>query len=160
MASVASGPMPGSTPISVPISAPKKQNSRFCGVSATLNPCAMLPSRSIASEQRRRPDWHRQLEAVDEQEDGAGGEPERQREGLKETEVAPARGAEEDVQDGREREACGLDQHREAEGGDEHEDERPQVPGRQGRAGLEQTPDGDEAAEQDEAPAEHHRHIA
>src|SRR5215470_6494806 len=145
MARVASGPMPGSTPISVPISAPKKQNSRFCGVSATLNPWAMLPSRSIASEQRRRPDRHRQLEAVDEQDDPAGGEPKRQRESLQEPEFAPARSAEEDDHDGREREAYGLDQHREAEGGYEHEDERPQVPGHQGSAGLEHTPDGDEA---------------
>src|SRR5262249_7897571 len=33
-------------------------------------------------------------------------------------------------------------------------------PGGEGWAGLEQTPDGDDAAEQHQTPAEHHRHVA
>ena len=35
IAMVASGPMPGKTPISVPRSTPMKQYHRFCSVSAT-----------------------------------------------------------------------------------------------------------------------------
>ena len=42
MAIVASGPMPGSTPISVPRKQPTKQNHRFCSVNATLKPSIRL----------------------------------------------------------------------------------------------------------------------
>ena len=47
MAIVASGPMPGSTPISVPRKQPTKQNHRFCSVSATLNPSIRLLNSSM-----------------------------------------------------------------------------------------------------------------
>ena len=40
MAMVAIGPMPGSTPISVPTIAPRNANARLDGVSATPNPMA------------------------------------------------------------------------------------------------------------------------
>ena len=47
MAMVATGPSPGSTPTSVPSSAPIRQNSRFCGEAAMLKPnirfCASSP---------------------------------------------------------------------------------------------------------------------
>src|SRR5262245_34992761 len=42
MAMVAIGPMPGRTPIKVPISAPASAKNRFAGVSATPNPTARL----------------------------------------------------------------------------------------------------------------------
>jgi hypothetical protein len=42
IAIVAVGPMPGSTPIMVPSSAPKKQNSRFSGARETLRPWMRL----------------------------------------------------------------------------------------------------------------------
>jgi len=38
MAMVADGPIPGSTPISVPVKTPIRQYSRFCSDSATLKP--------------------------------------------------------------------------------------------------------------------------
>jgi hypothetical protein len=40
IAIVVIGPSPGSTPTSVPNSAPARQNSTFVGESATLNPLA------------------------------------------------------------------------------------------------------------------------
>ena len=40
--SVVTGPIPGSTPTTVPSSTPTKQYSRFCSVSATPNPIDML----------------------------------------------------------------------------------------------------------------------
>ena len=40
IAIVAIGPMPGSTPISVPTIAPTNANARLAGVSATPNPSA------------------------------------------------------------------------------------------------------------------------
>src|SRR5688572_24091216 len=48
IAIVASGPMPGSTPIRVPSSTPMKQNQRFCSVSATVNPKMRLLNSSMS----------------------------------------------------------------------------------------------------------------
>ena len=49
IAIVASGPMPGSTPISVPTSAPTKQKKTLVGVKVTLNPRLRLAIRSIVA---------------------------------------------------------------------------------------------------------------
>jgi hypothetical protein len=49
IAIVASGPIPGSTPISVPSSAPAKHSARFAGVSAIAKPWATWASSSMAS---------------------------------------------------------------------------------------------------------------
>src|SRR5262245_32469651 len=62
MAMVATGPMPGSTPISVPTMQPSSAYSRFCIETATLIPRTRLESRSIslASEHRaERPEGRR-----------------------------------------------------------------------------------------------------
>src|SRR5688500_7003058 len=48
IAIVASGPMPGSTPIRVPSSTPMKQNHRFCSISATVKPKMRLLNRSMS----------------------------------------------------------------------------------------------------------------
>src|SRR6185295_10927428 len=45
IAIVVSGPMPGNTPIAVPIKHPMKQRAMFCHVSATPKPIAILPMR-------------------------------------------------------------------------------------------------------------------
>src|SRR6185503_13909208 len=47
IAIVASGPMPGSTPISVPRNTPIKQYQRFCSVRATVKPNMRLWKSSI-----------------------------------------------------------------------------------------------------------------
>ncbi len=47
IAMVVIGAMPGSTPTSVPISAPRKQKPMLAGVSATAKPVARLANRSI-----------------------------------------------------------------------------------------------------------------
>ncbi len=44
---VPTGPIPGRTPIKVPTKHPRKQNMRFVGWKATLNPVIMLPKKSI-----------------------------------------------------------------------------------------------------------------
>src|ERR1700741_1143924 len=48
MAMVATGPMPGSTPISVPSRQPMKQYSRLIGVKATPKPMERLAIRSMS----------------------------------------------------------------------------------------------------------------
>src|SRR5262249_52817198 len=68
MAMVAIGPMPGRTPISVPISAPASAKNRFAGVSATPKPVTRLLSSSIALP--LGPDRDRKAEPKDEDRPG------------------------------------------------------------------------------------------
>src|SRR5262245_4300448 len=62
MANVVKTFMPGSTPTTVPSSAPIQQNSRFVGVSATLNPCRILARTSTAQPPHSPPPEERQLQ--------------------------------------------------------------------------------------------------
>src|SRR6187431_2611863 len=58
IAMVVIGAIPGSTPTSVPINAPRKQKPIFAGVSATENPVARLAIRSIGGPSpRKHLDW-------------------------------------------------------------------------------------------------------
>ena len=50
IATVVSGEMPGSTPTSVPIITPAKQNSRFCQVAAVARPSARLSNSSTGRD--------------------------------------------------------------------------------------------------------------
>ena len=45
-ATVSAGPMPGSTPTSVPSVTPAAASSRFCGVSTALKPSSRLAANS------------------------------------------------------------------------------------------------------------------
>src|SRR3954463_10257648 len=67
IAMVVIGAMPGSTPTSVPISAPRKQKPRLAGVSATAKPVARLAIRSTPSFHSLSPHRDRQPEHRDEQ---------------------------------------------------------------------------------------------
>src|ERR1700748_1695956 len=62
IAIVASGPMPGSTPISVPTSAPMRQSPRLVGVTATAKPNQRLANRSMRASEPR-PELQRQVQA-------------------------------------------------------------------------------------------------
>src|SRR5215210_5079709 len=70
MAMVATGPMPGSTPISVPSRQPMKAYSRLMGVKATPKPSTRLLMRSmvcvLSAGQEAGPDRELQLEQQDE----------------------------------------------------------------------------------------------
>src|SRR5215213_8570539 len=85
IAMVVIGAMPGSTPTSVPISAPRKQKPRLAGVSATAKPVARLAIRSTpaphSSWPRRDfwPDLDRQSERRDEQQHRKDRERDRQK---------------------------------------------------------------------------------
>src|SRR5215813_4595541 len=73
MAMVATEPMPGSTPINVPTSAPIRQNTRFHGVAATEKPSARLARRSCMTNSlgsEPRPQLEREIQQVDEQQHG------------------------------------------------------------------------------------------
>src|ERR1043165_3854946 len=74
IAIVASGPMPGSTPISVPRKHPTKQYHRFCSVSATLKPRIRLLNSSMSHPHDQ---WIRETEAPDEERPRPDREPDR-----------------------------------------------------------------------------------
>src|SRR5215471_14874288 len=80
MAMVAIGPMPGRTPISVPISAPASAKNRLAGVSATPKPVTRLLSNSMALPVR--PDRDRQAEPKNENGPGQHDQHSGRREGL------------------------------------------------------------------------------
>src|SRR4051812_21177616 len=73
IAIVATGPSPGSTPISVPRTAPPNAYSRFWKVNATPKPSARFCSSSILrpSGDERRPERDRQLQPDDKDEPAA-----------------------------------------------------------------------------------------
>src|SRR5438128_8963223 len=79
IAMVVIGAMPGSTPTSVPISAPRKQKPRLAGVSATEKPVARLATRSMRRPPSPRPDRNRQAQHGDEQNHRKQRQPDTQR---------------------------------------------------------------------------------
>src|SRR3989304_3274291 len=74
IASVATGPMPGSTPTRVPMSAPIRQKRTLIGVRATENPRTRLFNRSMGAPggSSQRPQLHRQGGRIDEERPRAG----------------------------------------------------------------------------------------
>src|SRR5262249_15357861 len=60
-----SGPIPGRTPITVPITQPRKQRTMFCQVSATPKPIIMLDRMSSISERRPKRDLYFQRDDED-----------------------------------------------------------------------------------------------
>src|SRR5215213_6502656 len=67
IAMVASGPMPGSTPISVPTSAPIRHSPRLVGVTATPKPNQRFARMSMECPSEPRPELQRQVQPVGEQ---------------------------------------------------------------------------------------------
>src|SRR5688572_24886555 len=130
IAIVASGPMPGSTPMSVPSSTPMKQNHRFCSVSATVNPKMRLLNSSMSVFPD--PLDHRigQPEAPDEDGKRHDGEADRQQSDLDPLEFL-ARGRRDRYQEKQRGNEPGLlHGHAESDGGDREDDQR--APGKPG----------------------------
>ena len=82
-ATVSAGPMPGSTPIAVPMVTPRADQSRFIGVSATGKPAPSAARVSIVGLQalrlmqkrlKDRPDRKVEAEAVVEADEDEGGQ--------------------------------------------------------------------------------------
>src|SRR5262245_5794240 len=108
IAIVVSGPMPGSTPIAVPIRQPKKHKPRFCQVSATPNPKMMLEKTSPMSK-RRGPQRNGNFQRND-----------------KDTDIGDDEDQAEQQQRGRAQVAAGEAGQHDAERERQHEPERPQ----------------------------------
>src|SRR5215216_3226814 len=67
IAMVASGPMPGNTPISVPTSAPIRQRPMLVGVTATPKPNQRFAMRSIPRSSEPGPELQRKVQSPREQ---------------------------------------------------------------------------------------------
>src|SRR4051812_42885523 len=115
IAMVASGPIPGSTPISVPRKQPMKQNHRFWSVKATLKPSIKLLNSSISVSYDER---IREAEAPDEQRPRADREAYRHDEHFGELELRSGVGRNEDQHDQRWNEARVFHQHTKNHGRD------------------------------------------
>src|SRR5213075_2476853 len=74
IAMVASGPMPGSTPIKVPTSAPIRHSPRLVGVTATPKPNQRFEMMSMLRSLEPRPKLQRQVQPIGEQERAERGE--------------------------------------------------------------------------------------
>src|SRR5438270_11645618 len=74
IAMVASGPMPGSTPIRVPTSAPIRHSPRLIGVTATPKPNQRFAKMSMMRPLEPRPELQRQVQSIGEQERAERGE--------------------------------------------------------------------------------------
>src|SRR6266478_4942131 len=87
MVMVAMGPIPGSTPISVPTMHPMKARPRFCSESAVANPSARLESRSLIADSEHQDagddqDGNGQVQEVAEERDRQRGDHQREEDQL------------------------------------------------------------------------------
>src|SRR4051812_23148838 len=103
IAIVATGPMPGSTPMSVPSSTPIRQYRRLTGVSATPKPSARLLKRFISmvfsSAQEVRPEREGQREPLHEHQHGKDDQHDGKHRHFLRLELMAAEGAHEDQDD-------------------------------------------------------------
>src|SRR5688572_18887078 len=114
IAMAASGPMPGSTPIIVPMKTPMKQYVRFSSESATLKPRYRL-GKSSARKSMSAPGVKlvRQLEAVNEKPHRAGDQHDDKNDQLEDAGIASGERARDDEREKRQDETGGFDEEAE-----------------------------------------------
>src|SRR5262245_55399423 len=161
MAMVAIGPMPGSTPISVPTSAPMSAKPTFAGVSATPKPVARLLRSSIRLPDR--PHRDRQTETENEDRPRQDRKPERGGDRLHRLDSARRQRTDPDQQQDRQNKPELLDGKREGgeARGHHHDREEPREAASLRRGVLLEEPldeNGDTEAQQ--CPAQEARDIA
>src|SRR5262245_20229443 len=124
MAMVPSGPMPGSTPISVPTDTPIRQYNRFCSENATLKPKIRLLKRSMASvacDQRVG-----QAERPHEQDRAERGEEDGEQDHLDRSKFSAGERGADDQRQHRRNEAGAIDQHAKQDERERQDNERAQ----------------------------------
>src|SRR6476661_247386 len=160
IAMVATGPMPGSTPISVPSSAPISAYSRLTGVSATPKPTARWPIRSMASFLLPPgPDRQLQLQPDDEYSDGEGSEQNTGDQRFARAELVACGARRHDQQHRRQRDADGAHDRAEQHDAAQYDDERPPAERWHRRADRARCAQREDCAEDDEQDAEDAREI-
>src|SRR4051812_46244473 len=126
MAMVPSGPMPGSTPISVPTVTPIRQYSRFCSESATPKPKIRLLKRSMTASVEAREQRIGQAQRPDEHHSRERSQAYREHQHLDEFELAAGGRRAEDQHQHRRHEAAVLHEHPEQDQRERQDDERTQ----------------------------------
>src|SRR3954466_15753386 len=107
---VATGPMPGSTPMRVPSRHPARQKNRFCAVAAAANPTIRLLTMSMSAASEHR---DRLPQAVDKDDDTEQCERDGEGDRLLPFHFARREGADDGHHESGGREAGALDQQRE-----------------------------------------------
>src|SRR3954467_12663414 len=123
MAIVVSGPIPGKTPIAVPITQPNRHKPMFCHVSAMPNPIAILDRMSGMSERRPKRDLDAQCEH--ENPDNGDDQDEAEQHERDRADVSAGKAGEQDADQHRRHEPERMQQERESEARQGHEDQRP-----------------------------------
>src|SRR5450631_1160895 len=121
IAMVATGPMPGRTPISVPTIDPINAYNRLTGVSATPKPSAKWLNRSMARSVRAGPDRQLQLEADHENAHGQPGQQRAADQRLLGSKFVACRARQSDQRDGRNHQSRGIDHHAEQNDAAKHD---------------------------------------
>src|SRR6476661_318385 len=124
IAMVGIGPMPGSTPMSVPSMQPISAKPMFCHEAAALKPVARLANRSTSVSP---PDRQRLPQRVGENANGKRRQNNGEQYCLFQVHVVPCVGREDREAGGGECEPDLLDQIAERQNGDENEQQRPQL---------------------------------
>src|SRR3954468_16328381 len=157
IAMVATGPMPGSTPMRVPSRHPARQKNRFCAVAAAANPTIRLLTMSMSAA----PEYRQRLpQAIDKDDDTEQRERDGERDRLLPFGVARREGADQRHNESGGGEAGALDQHREHKHGDKNHEARVPPAGCDRRTVDRDRPQPDRGAEDEEADAQQHGHVA
>src|SRR2546428_838061 len=154
IATVVTGPMPGSTPTTVPRNTPMKQWRMFCAVRATANPVAILESRSTWL--KAGPERQRQPQRVDEYACRERRQRRRQRRHLDRAILTARQRRHHDDRDQRHDEAEPFDQQAEQADRDDDHQQRTQLQGADALvAGSERAGDDDERDQSQHDPERH-----
>src|SRR3954468_6096768 len=123
IAMVVSGPIPGKTPIEVPITQPNRHKPMFCHVSAMPNPIAILDRMSGMSERRPKRDLDAQCEH--ENPDNGDDEDEAERHERDRADVSAGKAGEQEADQHGGHQPERMQQERESEARQGHENQWP-----------------------------------
>src|SRR3954463_2350088 len=157
IAMVVSGPIPGKTPMAVPITQPNRHKPMFCHVSAMPNPIAILDRMSGMSERRPKRDLDAQCEH--ENPDNGGDQDEAEQHERDRADVSAGKTGEQDADQHRRHEPERMQQERESEARQGHEDQRPPPAALRNLSGPKQRHRRERRTERDQQRADEPREI-
>src|SRR6516225_8412443 len=158
IAMVVSGPIPGRTPIAVPITQPRKHSAMFCQVSATPNPIIMLDRTSSMSERRPKRDLY--FQRNDEDPDIGDDKDETQQQERNRPDIASSETRKHSADRKRQNEPERPQEERERKTRQGDEDERPPHAALRHLAGAHERYQRERCSDRDQRPANQMRKVA
>src|ERR1700746_2961276 len=158
LAMVVSGPIPGKTPIAVPITQPRKHSAMFSQVSATPKPITMLDRMSSMSERRPKRDLYFQRD--DENPDISDDQDEAKQQERNRSDIACSETRKHGADRKRQNEPERPQQERERKARQGDEDERPPPTALRHLAGAHERYQRERRADRDQCAANQTRKIA